>query len=300
MVTFRIEPPGENASPMAMPTIVVEGARKFKDIRYSDVSPRNTLDIYLPETGTGPFPTIIFMHGGAFAGGDKDDMQIQIVIEALNHGYAIASVEQRLIADGGLFPYPIFDFKAAIRFLRANAEAYMLDETRFATAGTSAGGYHAVMAAATQDIPAFEDLSMGSAGASSRVQAAIGFFGVYDLIMQSEFSHAQGPFPGATEVWDFATAFLGTDPRERPGLAYLADPTNFITEAMVPTLIQAGSADEVVPTPASIALAEKIEAVCGADRVRLDILEGAAHGDERFNEPENLEKILAFLKASLG
>ena len=295
MVSYKLVMPGEGAPPMAMPSIIVEGVRKFKDIAYSDKHPANLLDIYLPETGVGPFPAIIFIHGGAFNGGEKDDMQIAIVIEALNRGYAVVSVEQRLIPQGGIFPYPIFDFKAAIRFLRANAETYMLDEKRFVTTGTSAGGYHAVMAPATSGTAAFEDLSMGNPDVSSDVAAAIGFFGVYDLVMQSEFSYEQGPFPGATEVWDFAAAFLGVDPRQHRELAAFADPTNYITPQMVPTLIQAGSADVVVPTPASVVLAEKIAAVCGADRVQIDILDGAAHGDARFNEPENQERIFAFL-----
>ena len=299
MVSYKIVMPGEDAPPMTMPTIVVEGARKFKDIAYSDAHPANMLDIYLPETGIGPFPTIIFIHGGAFNGGEKDDMQVAVVIDALNRGYAVVSVEQRLIPAGGIFPYPIFDFKAAIRFLRANAATYMLDDTRFVTAGASAGGYHAVLAAATQGIAAFEDLSMGNPEVSSHVAAAIGFFGVYDLVMQSEFSHEQGPFPGATEVWDFAAAFLGVDPREHRELAAFADPTSYITTKMVPTLIQAGSADEVVPTAASIAIAKKIADICGEERVQIDILDDAAHGDARFNEPENQEKIFAFLERVL-
>ena len=299
MMSYQIVMPGEDAPPMAMPSIIVEGVRKFKDVAYADTHQANLLDIYLPETGVGPFPTIIFIHGGAFNGGEKDDFQIAIIIDALNRGYAVVSVEQRLIPQGGIFPYPIFDFKAAIRFLRANADTYMLDEKRFVTAGTSAGGYHAVMAAATDGIAAFEDLSMGNPTVSSGVAAAIGFFGVYDLVMQSEFSHEQGPFPGSTEVWDFASAFLGIDPKQHRELAAFADPTNYITPNMAPTLIQAGTADEVVPTPASIFLAEKIEAVCGQGRVQLDLLDGAAHGDARFNEPENQERIFAFLERVL-
>jgi len=302
MSTYKIVVP-ENASPMDMPRIEVTGARITRDIRYSNAHAVCLLDVYLPEAGDGPFPTLIFMHGGAFVGGDKGDMQSAVVMDGLNRGYAIVSVEQRLIAQGGYFPYPIFDFKAAIRYLRTHAAELHLDETRFVTAGTSAGGYHAVMAAATQDIPAFENLSMGCAEASSNVAACIGFFGVYDLIMQSQFSHdlpIGGMMPDGSPVFDFAAMFLGADPRERPGLAYFADPTNFVTSKMPPTLIQAGTADEVVPTPASVAIAEKISAICGADRVKLTLLEGATHGDQRFNEPENQDVIFAWLDATLA
>ncbi|MDR1065680.1 MAG: alpha/beta hydrolase [Oscillospiraceae bacterium] len=297
MITFKIETP-EGASPMAMPRGIFAGARSFTDVRYSDAHEKNLLDVYLPETGGGPFPVMIFMHGGAYVGGDKNDMQIGVVADALNRGYALVSVEQRLLPDG-LFPYPLFDFKAAIRFLRANAGAYMLDESKFVTSGASAGAYHAVMAAATQDIPAFEDLSMGSAEASSRVAATIGFYGVYDLIMQSKFTNDAPPMMPGAPVFDFAAMFLGVDPREKPELAYFADPTNFVTGKMPPTLLQAGTADEVVPTPASIALAERIRAVCGDGRVQLDLLEGAAHGDPRFNGKENQDKIFGWLEGVL-
>ncbi|NLB29055.1 MAG: alpha/beta hydrolase, partial [Clostridiales bacterium] len=272
MVNYRIIMPRGDAPPTELPSIVVEGARKFKDIVYSDAHRANRLDIYLPEAGTGPFPTIIFIHGGAFRAGSKDDIQIAIVIDALNRGYAVVSVEQRLTPTG-IFPYPVFDYKAAIRFLRANADVYMLDEKRFVTAGTSAGGYYAVLAGATGGIAAFEDLSMGNPDVSSDVAAAMGFFGVYDLVMQSEFTNERGPFPEMPAVLDFAADFLGIDPREHRELAAFADPTSYITPHMVPTLIQAGSADDVVPTAASVALAEKIAAVCGGDRVQLDILE---------------------------
>lgn len=299
MVSYRIVMPGENAPPMALPGIVVEGARKFRDIAYSDAHAANKLDIYLPETGIGPFPTIIFMHGGAFTGGEKDDIQMTVVIDALNRGYALVSVEHRLLPSGGIFPYPVWDFKAAIRFLRANAEAYMLDEKRFITAGTSAGGYHAVLAAATCGNPAFEDFSMGYAGVSSSVAAAMSFFGVLDLTMQSEFSNEKGPISGALDDFDFAAKFLGVPPMEHRELAAFATPSSYITEKMVPTLIQSGDADDVVPLKAAVALAEKISGVCGEKRVQLDILEGAAHGDERFNEPENQDRIFEFLERVL-
>ncbi|MDR0906174.1 MAG: alpha/beta hydrolase [Oscillospiraceae bacterium] len=296
MSSYKIITPEGEANPLVMPRIEIEGVRRFSDISYSAAHAANLLDIYLPETGTGPFPVIIFIHGGAFVGGDKNDMQSAVVLGGLNRGYAVVSVEQRLLPDG-VFPYPIFDFKAALRFLRANAETYMLDETRFVSAGTSAGGYHAIMAAATQEIPAFEDFSLGNAGVSSRVAAAIGFYGVYDLIMQSEFSN--NPADGS-DVFDFATMFLGADPRERPGLAYFADPTNFITDKMPPTLIQAGTADEVVPTPASVALAERIAKICGPDRVTLSLAEGAAHGDPVFTEKPNQDVIFAWLDSVLN
>jgi acetyl esterase/lipase len=133
---------------------------------------------YLPPEGDGPFPTIIFIHGGAFVFGGKRDTQFLHAIDGINRGYAVVSVEHRLAFEAK-YPYPLFDVKAAIRFLRANAEKYKLDGDRFASCGDSAGAYYAVMAAATQSNPAFEDLSMGNASYSSKVKAVVSWYGVF-------------------------------------------------------------------------------------------------------------------------
>lgn len=50
--------------------------RKFLDIPYASTSPAQKLDVYLPDEGDGLFPVIVSIHGGAFMGGDKADMQV--------------------------------------------------------------------------------------------------------------------------------------------------------------------------------------------------------------------------------
>jgi acetyl esterase/lipase len=298
MSSFRLIPPNDGL-PFALPGIDVSGiTRKYFDVRYAAAFPAQTLDIYLPDTGEGPFPTIIFIHGGAFWGGEKRGFEMAVILDAIEHGYAVASVEYRL-APETLFPYPLFDIKAAIRFLRANAAEYGLDPSRFAAAGCSAGAYYALMAAATQGALQFEDLSYGCADASSGVSAAIGFFGVYDLVMQSEFIEELGiKAPDGTDA-NFADVFAGVKCPEHAELLYFTDPTNLVTPAIPPVLIQAGDADEVVPYRASVVLAEKINAVCGEGRAELDVFPGALHGDPAFSTPENFNRILEFLDKHL-
>jgi acetyl esterase/lipase len=178
METWSVIMPPEGVMDIPM-TDVSRISRKYLDIPYASQSPTQKLDIYLPPEGSGPFPTIIFVHGGAFILGDKRDAQILQALTGINRGYAVASVEYRLAGEAK-YPAGLFDVKAAIRFLRANAARYMLDGSRFALYGDSAGGHYIVMAAATQNNPAFEDLSMGSASCSSAVQAVASRFGVYD------------------------------------------------------------------------------------------------------------------------
>lgn len=268
--------------------------RKHLDLAYGP-KPEHKLDIYLPDEGEGPFPTIVFIHGGAFVGGAKRDNQFVHVLDGIRRGYAVASIDQRLLP-AGVFPLAVFDVKAALRFLKKHGAEYGVDGNRLATAGDSAGAYHAVFAAATQDIPAFEGPEVYDA--DSRVRAAIGLFGVYDLAMQSQFS-VDHPMPGgdASMVFNFADMFAGGDTRKNAALGYLTDCKTYVTKDMPYVMIETGDADQVVPYKASLELAQRIEERCGADRVRLDVYPGAMHGDPVFLSPVCQERIFSFLDA---
>jgi acetyl esterase/lipase len=57
--------------------------RRFLDVPYANLSLSQKLDIYLPDEGEGPFPVILSIHGGAFMGCDKADMQVLPMLEGL-------------------------------------------------------------------------------------------------------------------------------------------------------------------------------------------------------------------------
>ena len=286
--------PGDN--PMNTFLDVSRVKRKFLDLAYGE-HPRQKLDIYLPEEGNGPFPTIVYIHGGAFVGGDKRDDQMLYVADGIARGYAVVSYEQRLLPEG-VFPLPVFDTKAALRWLKQHAGEYCLDPERFAIAGDSAGAYHALFAAATQEIPAFEGPE-APAGADSRVKAAIGLFGVYDLAMQAQFSFDMGPFPGAKEVFNFADMFAGGDTRKCLALGWTADCKTWVSPAMPRVLIQCGDHDQIVPYKASLELVDRINAVCGEGRAELDVFPGALHGDPAYITRENIDRLFRFLDSVL-
>ena len=260
--------------------------RKYLDIPYAADSPNQRLDIYLPLEGDGPFPTTIFVHGGAFILGDKRDNQLLQAIDGIKRGYAVVSVEYRLAFEAK-YPAALFDVKAAVRYLRANAAAYMLDSSRFALCGDSAGGHYVIMAAATQGNPVFEDLTMGNAGYASAVQAVASRFGVFDFTVESKLARENPPkadpyFP------DIETHLLGAHSEDIGGLVRFTNPLNFITPDLPPVFIEHGTADVIVPVVHAHMLDEKVRAVCGEGRAELLIRDGYNHGgiDERWNAPE--------------
>ena len=314
MSFVKIIQPGEPGNPHRVPIVDPVGiSRKRLDLSYTPDNPHpmRRLDLFLPEEGDGPFPLLIYMHGGGFVGGLKNDSHVESYMESLREGFAFVSVEQRLcsrLPDGGydpegLFPYPLFDLKAAIRFLRANAAQYQLDPERFALLGTSAGGYHVAMAAATQSVPAMYDDSLGFAGVSGCVQAVVDLFGVGDLVLQSAFSddvvkNRPDSVPESLRA-NFADVFFGAACQTHLNLSYFANPETWVTPDMPPILIQAGAADAVVPIACSRCLAKRVEDVCGKDRVAFDEFADYGHGDPRFHDPANHERIFGWLKEKL-
>ena len=226
MDEIRYLPPPPDAPPFTLPELDLSDVRrKYLDIPYAETdNPAQTLDILLPGEGDGPFPTLIQFH-----------------------------VNYRLTGEA-VFPLPVYDAKAAIRFLRANAETYRLDPARFAVSGDSAGAYFAALLGTSAGVGALEDLSMGSAEYDSSVQAVIGMFGVYDLVMQSVFTDDAPPMPGGMKMVNYADTFAGVVCREHPGIASMASPEPYITKNCPPMLIQGGTADQVVPYQASVEL----------------------------------------------
>lgn len=148
------------------------------------------LDLFLPK-GPGPFPVIVWVHGGAWTTGNRglsDDWPG--LARQLARGYAVASIDYRLASTstGIRFPTPLYDVKQAVRWLKWAAPRYRLQGARMALWGHSAGAHLAALAGGTTAVGALEPpfASFGPAYwllvfYSSSVRLVIGYGGVYDL-----------------------------------------------------------------------------------------------------------------------
>ena len=273
--------------------------KKWLDVPYASASSSQKMDIYLPDEGQGPFPLIVHIHGGAFKMGDKADGQLTPVLEALKRGYAIASINYRLSGEA-IFPAQIFDVKAAIRFVRANAKKYQLNPDKIATWGGSAGGHLAATAGTTGGVAALEDLSMGNAKESSEVQAVVDWFGPINFNTMDLQFKASGK--GRTDHDDAnspESLFIGKKITEAEDLVSKASPATYITKDDPAFFIQHGTADQLVPFEQSVDFAKVLTATLGEKKVQFIPLEGARHGGPAFGTPENLEKVFAFLDKRL-
>lgn len=155
-----------------------------KDLVYGHAGGKELkLDLAQPAGHKGPFPLIIFFHGGGWQAGDKSHGHHWIQMFA-DSGFVGATVGYRF-APEFKWPSQVQDAKAAIKFLRANASFFNIDPARIAVMGESAGGYLALMAAVTDEADSLEGES-GSIRVSGRVQAVVSYFSVSDFSLPAE------------------------------------------------------------------------------------------------------------------
>ena len=266
---------------------VPEGVTVYRDLAYvTDGHERQKLDLYVPETGEN-LPLIIWIHGGAWRGGDKTHY---MPIEYLKAGYAGASLNYRL-SQHAIFPAQIEDVKAAVRWLRANAETYRLDPNRFAAWGSSAGGHLVAMLGTAGDVKEFE---VGeNLEVSSRVQAVVDYFGPTDFLQMDAHRLPNGlvhDVPDSPE-----SQLVGEPIQEHQDRVARANPVTYVSKDAPPFLIVHGDKDPLVPYQQSVLLNDALEKV--GVPVTFYKVEGGGHG--WFKDPKVPELTKVFLEQHL-
>jgi acetyl esterase/lipase len=263
------------------------GVVAHRDLAYvSSGHPRQVLDLYLPP-GAGPAPLIVWIHGGAFRMGSKED---SIPFEMLEQGYAIASLNYRL-SQHALFPAQIEDCKAAVRWLRAHADSYRLDRLRFASWGESAGGHLAAMLGTAGNQRSFE---VGEhLEHSSRVQAVLDFFGPTDFLQMDAQRMPEGMVHDAPDSPE--SQLVGGPIQDRQAEVTRANPVTYVTSDAPPFLIVHGDHDPLVPYHQSTLLVAALEEA-GVPVTFYPVV-GAGHGG--FDDPRIPLLVREFLATHL-
>lgn len=270
-----------------------------RDLAYADVSAAQKLDLYLPAEGQGPFPLVIYVHGGGFHSGSKATGRAA-AMPVISAGYAFASLNYRLSGEA-IFPAQIQDVKAAVRWLRANAETYNLNPDQFVAWGPSAGGALVALLGTAGDVAEFDDPALGNAEVSSRVQGVINWFGIVDFgVMDAQFA-TSAVCANRANRYDTPESpiarYLGDIPSAVPDLVAAANAITYISADDPPFLIQHGLADCVVPPAQSQLFYDMLVPVLGEDQVTLTFFEDTGHGGPAFYSADNSAIVLAFLES---
>jgi acetyl esterase/lipase len=261
-------------------------ASEHRDLIFTTAPRPLRLDLFTPD-GEPPFPVVVWVHGGAWLIGEKTLPSDHAALRQLSRGYAVASIEYRLSGEA-IFPAQIHDCKAAIRWLRANAETYGLNPARIAVWGSSAGGHLVALLGTSSRATAFDDLEQGSTNESSTVQAVVDWYGPTDFLRMTGGHHeADSP----------ESQLLGCDIDMCPDRVALASPLTYVDSDDPPFFIQHGTRDQTVDFEQSQILhAALMNAGVPSTFVPIH---GAGHGGPEFSTPENLELIEQFLDRHL-
>lgn len=149
-------------------------ATVYKDLVYDIKSEKEKLDLYIPCNSEGPYPLIIYIHGGGLLKGDKT-RHIRPIFQGFQYGYAVAGVNYRCM-DECQYPGMVYDVTTAIRYLKANAEKFNLDPERFIVWGETHGAFLACQVGINGGKGSIDDMSAGYSEYSSKVAGIVDYW----------------------------------------------------------------------------------------------------------------------------
>jgi len=190
------------------------------------------LDVYQRRGATTPQPTVIYIHGGFWAAGNKEGA-IMKLLPWMEMGWNVVNVEYRL-AKVALAPAAVEDCMCALRFINNNAKTYNVDTSRIVVTGESAGGH---LALSLGMIPESVGLARECEGPPlPKVAAVINWFGVTDVMDVIDGPHKA----------NIAATWLGSLPN-REEIAKRLSPLTYVRPGLPPILTIQGDADTTVP-----------------------------------------------------
>lgn len=240
-------------------------------ITYQTVGDRPLqVDLARPD-GDGPFPGIVFVHGGGWRNGNRGRWTRELD-EAAKRGFVAISVTYRLTEPDKQgrakhpFPTAIHDVKCAVRWLRANATKYHLDPKRIGACGGSAGGHLSLLLGLTDGKSGLEG-DGGYPDRPSKVQAVVNWYGPTDMAVLHKSSRGAAPI---------LASFLAGSPDTAADRYRKSSPVTWVSKDDGPVLTIHGAVDTLVP-PEQAHLLDAAMKKAGASHTLL-LLEGQPHG----------------------
>lgn len=256
------------------------------------------LDIVLPDTNQPSYKAVVLIYGSAWFANNMKQMAFQAMGKPLlESGFAVISINHRSSGDAK-FPAQINDVKAAIRFIRANAEKYKIDASFIGITGFSSGGHLSALAGATNGVKAYTvgnttvdiEGSVGAYGSfSSDVDAVVDWFGPIDMTRMENCNTTKGA--DSPEA-----ALIGGAPADHPEMLALLNPMTYLDVKDPKFLVIHGDADTVVPNCQSIYFSDALKAK-GLLEEFISV-PGGQHGPVTFNEATFKKMTEFFVKQS--
>ena len=208
----------------------------------------NGEEIKLDVTTAGPRsqtrPTLIYIHGGGWTGGSKEQYAFWS-LPFLARGMNIVNVEYRM-ASVSLAPASVEDCRCALRWVFQHAKEFGFDTAKLAVDGHSAGGHLSLMTGMLDPSAGFDNECPGKE--PLKVAAIINFFGITDVADVLEGPNQQ----------PWAVMWFGSLP-DRMGLAKRLSPIMYVRRDLPPIITVHGDLDQLVPYPEAVRLHKALD-----------------------------------------
>jgi acetyl esterase/lipase len=242
----------------------------MKDVSYGS-DPLNTMDIHLPANRTSKTKVIVFIHGGGWKEGSKEQFDI-FVGQFVAAGFATASINYRHanVNENILYTDLLQDIDDALLYLRNEAGENVYNGDNVVLMGHSAGAHLALLYAYRNN-------------ERKQVKSVISLSAPTDLIELLQ----EGVFP------DLLYNLVGSDEQSK----YIdASPVYHVKEGAIPTYIFHGREDQSVPTSQAQELYDELSK--RTPSVHLKLIDDAGHDFTEETYPLIIQESINFSKTN--
>ena len=230
---------------------------------------RNVLDLWKAKSDK-PTPLVIFIHGGGFRMGSKDQIPAPLIQGCLEAGISIASISYRL-TDVAPYPAQMQDGARAVQYLRLKAKEFNLDPKRFAATGGSAGAGISLWLAFHEDLKdeKAEDPVLRQ---STRITCAVGMAAQcsYDpRWIKRNIGGKAHEHPALQQLFHVKPEELESD--KAANLYEDASPINHLTKDDPPVMVIYGGNDEPSETPGAGIHSQKFGEILKAEMEKIGL-----------------------------
>lgn len=217
--------PNAKIVPSVVPsTVEAEYNLVYATLKGTTYGDRNLhLDVFRPKK-EGKYPALVMIHGGGWRSGDKT-MEYPMAEFVASQGYVAVPVEYRLSPESK-YPNAVYDIKAAIRWIKANASRWSIDTAKIAIEGNSAGGQLAALVGMTNGVKQFEGKE-GVVVGTSNIHAVVDIDGVLDFLAPGSLNLKRDP-----DIYD--SFWLGGAFAESPLVWKDASPIFWVNKQSIP------------------------------------------------------------------
>ncbi|HEY1544968.1 MAG TPA: alpha/beta hydrolase [Xanthobacteraceae bacterium] len=271
------------------------GAHEFvvKDIVYNKSGGKDRLARLYRPAGSGPFPAVLQVHGGAWNSKNRTDGQ-NAALDLCEAGIVVLAIDFR---NGTEAPYPasLQDINYAIRWLKAHAGEFGSSAAQVGAYGTSSGGHQALLSAIRPDDPRYRALPLAQApDVDAKLAFVISGWGVLFPLERYKLAKQRGDDKLAADH----DRFFGNEATQieaTPALILERGEKVFLPPAMV----FQGTKDQWTPPELAERFAADYRKAGGA--IDLLLLEGARHtflNEHPFdpNSVKAMKAMTAFIK----